>query len=63
MSKKTKYVYYVQVGNLPRDKAEAHMKRVMKAWRKCRAVKKNRTIFVPIRDGDGETRIEVLPQC
>jgi hypothetical protein len=56
-----KYAYYVNVGNLPREKAEAYLKEVRKGLKKT-FLSKHDVIIVPIKEGDGHTRIEVLSE-
>jgi hypothetical protein len=56
-SEESRFVYYVDVGQLPREKADEHLKYVAAQWRQqLPEHERRRWMFIPIRNGD--SRIE-----
>ncbi len=60
----TKYVFYVDVGNLPRQKAEEYIAQVRRDYldNKFFDDKKDNILYIPISDGHYNTRLEIIPE-
>jgi hypothetical protein len=55
----SRFVYYIDVGNLPRSAAEDYMKVVTEKFREqLPAHEKNSWLYIPVRDGN--SRVERL---
>ena len=57
-----RYIYYMNVGSLPEDKCRKYVDEIMKKFKEQDVIPADKTLFVAVREGDGQTRIEALPE-
>lgn len=53
-------IYHIEVGTLPKEKAEAYLKEAMNKIVDAR--EKGNDIFMPMRNGQPTVKVEVIPE-
>lgn len=58
---KERYVYYIDVGNLPKEKAQQYVNEIMNKWKESNDLLPDEGLwFVPVSGEGAETRIEKI---